>query len=120
MLYEVITNLKQLRLQLPDDEEQETFVYEFTGPAEIKGADLMKDKALRVFNPATHLMSLMDGVKLEVELQVDLGRGYVPSEVNEKYIEAVGTIPMDAIFSPVSKARVITSYSIHYTKLYES
>ena len=55
----------------------------------------------------------MEGVKLDLEMQVDLGRGYVPSEVNEKYIEVVGTIPMDAIFSPVSKVR----YSVEPTRV---
>lgn len=110
---ELLNNLKQLRLQLPDDEEQATYLYEFTGAAEIKGADLMKEKSLKVFNPGTHLMSLMEGTRLDVEIQIDLGRGYVPSEVNEKYIEIVGTIPMDAIFSPVVKAR----YSVEPTRV---
>jgi DNA-directed RNA polymerase subunit alpha len=110
---ELLNNLKQLRLQLPDDEEQATFLYELAGPKDVSGADLMKDKSLKVFNPGTHLMSMMDGVRLDLEIQVDLGRGYVPSEVNERYIEIVGTIPMDAIFSPVSKAR----YSVEPTRV---
>jgi DNA-directed RNA polymerase subunit alpha len=110
---EILNSLKQLRVQLPGDEEQATFLYEFEGPAEVKGADFMKDKAIKVMNPATHLFSMMEGVKIDVEVQVDLGRGYVPSEVNEKYIDVVGTIPMDAIFSPVVKAR----YSVEPTRV---
>ena len=38
-------------------------------------------------------------------MQIDLGRGYVPAEVNEHYIEVVGTIPIDAIFTPVPKVK---------------
>ena len=55
----------------------------------------------------------MDEAKIDLEIQVDLGRGYVPSEVNEKYVEVVGTIPMDAIFSPVRKVR----YSVEPTRV---
>jgi DNA-directed RNA polymerase subunit alpha len=50
-------------------------------------------------------MTLMDNARLEFEVQIDLGRGYVPSEVNERYVEVIGTIPMDAIFSPVKKVK---------------
>jgi DNA-directed RNA polymerase subunit alpha len=52
-------------------------------------------------------------VHLDLEIQVDLGRGYVPAEVNERYVEIVGTIPMDAIFSPVTKVK----YSIEPTRV---
>ena len=55
----------------------------------------------------------MDEAKIDLEIQVDLGRGYVPSEVNEKYVEVVGTIPMDAIFSPVRKVK----YSVEPTRV---
>ncbi len=47
----------------------------------------------------------MDDANFEMEIQIDLGRGYVPAELNEKYIEIIGTIPMDAIFSPIKKVK---------------
>jgi DNA-directed RNA polymerase subunit alpha len=50
-------------------------------------------------------MTLMDDARLEFEVQIDLGRGYIPSEVNERYVDVIGTIPMDAIFSPVKKVK---------------
>jgi DNA-directed RNA polymerase subunit alpha len=50
-------------------------------------------------------MTLMDNAKIDLEIQIDLGRGYVPSEVNERYVEVIGTIPLDAIFSPVKKVK---------------
>jgi DNA-directed RNA polymerase subunit alpha len=58
-------------------------------------------------------MTLMADARVEFEIQVDLGRGYVPSEVNEKYIEVIGTIPMDAIFSPVKKVK----YAVEPTRV---
>jgi DNA-directed RNA polymerase subunit alpha len=55
----------------------------------------------------------MENAKLEVEVQIDLGRGYVPSEVNERYLEVIGTIPLDAIFSPVKKVK----YAVEPTRV---
>jgi DNA-directed RNA polymerase subunit alpha len=110
---EVLNSLKQLRIRLPNDEEQGTFLFELTGPADITGASLEQEKGFEVLNPAIKICTLSEGVKLDLEIQVDLGRGYVPSEVNEKYIEIVGTIPMDAIFSPVKKVK----YSVEPTRV---
>jgi len=50
-------------------------------------------------------MTLMEDANIGLEVQIDLGRGYVPSEVNERYIEVFNTIPVDAIFSPVKKVK---------------
>jgi DNA-directed RNA polymerase subunit alpha len=102
---EVLNQMKQIRVKLPDDEEQAVFLYELKGPGNIDGAFFAKDKALEVLNPGIKICTLMDDAKIDLEIQVDLGRGYVPSEVNEKYVEVVGTISMDAIFSPVRKVK---------------
>jgi len=58
-------------------------------------------------------MTLMDKANIDLELQIDLGRGYVPAETNEKYIDVVGTIPIDAVFSPVKKV----AFSIENTRV---
>lgn len=110
---ELLNNLKQVRLRLPNDEEQATFLYELQGPMEITGASLADGKAVEVLNPGVKLGNLMAGTRIDIEVQVDLGRGYVPSEVNEKYVEVVGTIPMDAIFSPIRKVK----YSVEPTRV---
>ncbi|MEI6875313.1 MAG: DNA-directed RNA polymerase subunit alpha [Spirochaetota bacterium] len=110
---EVLNSLKQVRLRLPNEEEQATFLYEFAGPMEITGASFAADKPVEVLSPNVKIAHLAVGAKIDVEIQVDLGRGYVPSEVNEKYVEVVGTIPMDAIFSPVKKVK----YSVEPTRV---
>ena len=51
------------------------------------------------------IFTMMEGAHIDVEIQVDLGRGYTPAEVNEHYIEIIGTLPMDAIFTPVQKVK---------------
>jgi DNA-directed RNA polymerase subunit alpha len=102
---EVINNLKQIRLKLPEDVEQEVVMFEWSGKGEIKSDDFTKDGLIEVLSTGQHIMTMMDNAKLEFEIQIDLGRGYVPSDVNERYIEVIGTIPMDAIFSPVKKVK---------------
>jgi len=109
----VLNNFKQIRLKLSNDVEQESFFYEYQGPCDVKARDFAKEGRLDVFNGDIPVISLMDGAKVDIEFQVDLNRGYVPSEVNEKYIEEVGTIPMDAIFSPVRRVK----YSIEDTRV---
>ena len=102
---EIINTLKQIRFRLPNDLEQDTILYEFKGPGVVKSQDLFKEGQIEVMTTDVVIFTMMEGAHLDVEIQVDLGRGYVPAEVNEHYIEVVGTIPMDAIFTPVPKVK---------------
>jgi DNA-directed RNA polymerase subunit alpha len=110
---EVLNNLKQIRLSLPEDLEQDVILYEWSGKREIKSDDFAKTGQVEVFSKGQHIMTLADNAKVEFEIQVDFGRGYVPSEVNAQYIEVIGTIPMDAIFSPVKRVK----YSVEPTRV---
>lgn len=109
---EIINCLKQLQLRLPSNVEQKTILIEAQGNGTITGADVEKD-GLEVMNKELHIATLMEKANLELELQVDLGRGYVPAEVNEKYVEVIGTIPIDAVFSPIRRVK----YSIENTRV---
>jgi DNA-directed RNA polymerase subunit alpha len=102
---EVINNLKQIRLRLPQETEQDILMYEWSGKGEIRSDNFERTGQVEVLSPGQHIMTLMDEARLEFEVQIDLGRGYIPSEVNERYVEVIGTIPMDAIFSPVKKVK---------------
>ncbi len=102
---EVLNNLKQIRLRLPEDVEQETYLYEFKGPVTVSSDMLAKDSQLEIMSEPVPIFTMMEGGRVEFEVQVDFGRGYVPAEVNERYIEVVGTIPMDAIYSPVTRVK---------------
>jgi DNA-directed RNA polymerase subunit alpha len=102
---EVINNLKQMRLKLPDDVEQEVLLYEWKGKCEINSDDFERSGQVDVLSKGQHIMTLMEEANVAFEIQIDLGRGYVPSEVNERYIEVINTIPVDAIFSPVKKVQ---------------
>ena len=102
---EVINNLKQIRLKLPDDMEQDILLYEWSGRTQVTSDDFSRTGQVDVLSGGQHIMTLMDNARVELEIQIDLGRGYVPSEVNERYVEVIGTIPLDAIFSPVKKVK---------------
>ena len=102
---EIINSLKMIRLRLPNDVEQDTIQYEFKGPGVVKSDDFAKEGQLEIMTKDTVIFTMMEGAHLDIEIQVDLGRGYVPAETNEHYIEVVGTIPMDAIFTPVPKVK---------------
>ncbi|MDR0316108.1 MAG: DNA-directed RNA polymerase subunit alpha [Treponema sp.] len=102
---EVINSLKQIRLKLPADSEQDILLYEWSGKTEVKSDDFARIGQVEVLSTGQHIMTLMDNARVDFEIQIDLGRGYVPSEVNERYVEVIGTIPLDAIFSPVKKVK---------------
>ncbi len=102
---EILNSLKQMRLRLPDDVEQDTIEYEFNGPGTIKSDDFAKEGHLEVMTKDKLIFTMMESARLKIEIQVDLGKGYVPQEVNEQYVEVVSSIPMDAIFSPISKVK---------------
>jgi DNA-directed RNA polymerase subunit alpha len=98
-----INSLKMLQIELPEHVEQKVIFINKKGGCEITGADLETDSEICIKNKELHLMTLMSEAHIELEIQIDLGRGYVPAELNEKYIEEIGTIPVDAIFSPIKR-----------------
>ncbi|MEL3908451.1 MAG: DNA-directed RNA polymerase subunit alpha [Treponemataceae bacterium] len=105
---EIINNIKQLDLKLINGEDSGTFMFEFQGKKTITGNDFTVDENLEIINKDMFVMELMADAHFEVEMQIDFGRGYVPAEVNEKYIDIMGSIPLDALYSPVEKV----NYSI--------
>ena len=110
---EVINNLKQLKIKLPEDVEQKIINLELKGTGEITGADFKVDDEIEIINGDLKIATMMEKANLDIEVQIDLGRGYVPAEVNEKYIEVIGTIAIDSVFSPI----VRVSYDIENTRI---
>lgn len=102
---EIINNLKQVHLRLPEDVEQDTFQYVFSGPKTVTGGDFDMPGRLEVITKDLPIFTMMEGTRIEFEVQVDLGRGYVSAEENEHYVEVIGTIPIDSIFTPVEKVK---------------
>ena len=102
---QIIAALKRLRFKLNENEEQKTIAIEFSGAKTVTGADFVQS-GVEVLNPELKVMTLMDDARFEMELNIDFGRGYIPSDMNAKYIDVVGTIPIDALFSPVKRVSI--------------
>ncbi|MGL4368355.1 MAG: DNA-directed RNA polymerase subunit alpha, partial [Spirochaetota bacterium] len=76
------------------------------GPGILTGADFAVDSDIEIMNKDLVIANLDVNGKFDVELQIERGRGYVPSEMNKGNTDTIGVIPIDAIFSPVKKVNV--------------
>jgi DNA-directed RNA polymerase subunit alpha len=99
---DIILNLKEVRLRL-NDSEQQTLRIEAKGPGTVYAKDIIAPANAEILNPDHKIATLSRDAKLEMEMIVKLGRGYVPAERNKEEGAPVDTIFIDAIFSPVQK-----------------
>jgi DNA-directed RNA polymerase subunit alpha len=99
---DIILNLKEVRLRL-NDGEQHTLKVEAKGPATVLAKDITGSANVEILNPEQKIATLSRDAKLDMELVVKLGRGYVPAEKNREEGAPVDTVFIDAIFSPVQK-----------------
>ncbi len=99
---DIILNLKEVRLKL-HTEGPKTIRVKAEGPMVLKAGDIITDDAVEILNPDHYLATLSKDAKLSMEMVVKIGRGYVPAERNKDENQPIGTIPMDAIFSPIKK-----------------
>jgi DNA-directed RNA polymerase subunit alpha len=100
-LVEIILNLKTLRFKLHDVEETRVMV-KVKGEKKVKAKDIKTSSEIEVLNPEAVIATLTDkDAELEMELIVKAGRGYVPVENVEKKKFELGTIAIDAVYSPV-------------------
>ncbi len=105
---QIIQNLKKLRMKLYTDKEKEIFLDE-KGPLEVKASHIKTDSEIEIINPDLHIATLEDDGKLSMQINVARGRGYVEASENKRENQPIGTIPVDSIFSPVSKVK----YEVH-------
>jgi DNA-directed RNA polymerase subunit alpha len=99
---EIVLNLKEVRLKL-HTEGPKTIRVKAEGPKVLKAGDILTGDAVEILNPDHYLATLSRDGKLSMEMVVKVGRGYVPAERNKEETQPIGTIPMDAIFSPIKK-----------------
>jgi len=99
---EIILNLKEVRLKL-HTEGSKTIRVKAEGPKVLKAGDILTGDAVEILNPDHYIATLSRDGKLSMEIVVKVGRGYIPAERNKEEGQPIGTIPMDAIFSPIKK-----------------
>jgi len=73
------------------------------GEKEVKAKDIIHDESVEILNPEHHIATLGKGAKLNMEMVVKKGRGYVPAERNKEENQPIGTIAIDSLFSPIKK-----------------
>jgi len=101
---EIILNLKALRLVLHSDEPKILLLEaEAEGKGDISALDIQTDADVEILNSDLHIATLDEGGHLRMEIYVDNGRGYVLAEQNKDPNQPIGVIPMDSIFSPVTR-----------------
>ncbi len=107
---EIVLNLKQVRLKRQiDSADAETVKVSFTGKDQLTAGDLGAFMAnYQVLNPDLLICHMDASVKFEMELTIEKGRGYVPAEENKKMDAVLGTIALDAIYTPIKNV----NYSI--------
>jgi len=110
---EILSTLKNLQIKLPEDVDNKMLFIECKGPGVLKGSDFEVDNDIEIMNKDLVVFTMMEQAHIDLEVQIDLGRGYVPSETNENYIEVIGTLPLDAVFSPVKRV----NFSIENTRV---
>lgn len=101
----IILNLKKLRFKY-DSELPKVLHIVKDGEAELTGADFAIDSDVEVMNPETHIASIERGGRIDMEVQIERGRGYMPGEISKSSVETIGVIPIDAIFSPIRKVNI--------------
>lgn len=104
---DIVLNFKQLRLKMDLDTPM-TIRIERNGEQEVKAGDIDTPPEVQVLNPDLHLATLVDKhAKFYAELGIAKGRGYVPAEKQKVNEQLIGLIPIDAIFTPITKVNYV-------------
>ena len=99
---DIILNLKQIPLKVYTDQPK-TLVLRATKPGEVRARDIVADADVEILEPDAHIATVSDGGKLEMELRIKRGRGYVSADKNFDEDLGIGWIPIDSVHSPVKK-----------------
>lgn len=99
---ELILNIKGLVLNSHSKIPKSIYI-KANAKGEIKAKDIEVDETIEIINPDLHIATLTKDTKLNIEMEVSHGRGYVPAELNKKEDKEIGIIPVDAIFTPIKK-----------------
>jgi len=121
-LTEIILNLKQVRFKKQiEDVNDEKIIVTITGQDEFKAGDLQRFlSGFKVLNPELVICHMETDVKLQMEVSVNKGRGYVPADENKPAEAEFGLIAVDSIFTPIKNVRFnIENYRVEQKTDYE-
>ncbi len=111
---EIVLNMKSLVAKIYDNTPK---IVEIAaeGPCEVTAGDIKHDAAVEILNPELHIATLGEDAKLNIEITLDKGRGYVPGERNKLLSgnNVIGVLPVDSIYTPVLKV----NYTVDNTRV---
>ena len=99
---EIVLNIKGLIVRSHSKAPKSVYI-KANKKGEIKAKDIISDEMIEVLNPEHHIATLTQDIPFNMELEISRGRGYVPADQNKKEGAPVGTIAIDAIFTPIIK-----------------
>lgn len=105
---DIILNLKGVRFKMHGHESRVVRIVQ-KGEGLVKAGDIITDPNVEVLNPNHHIATCSKDANLEMEMVVRMGKGYVPADRNRDEKAPVGTIPIDSIFSPLTKVNFTVS-----------
>ena len=109
---EMILSLKELSATI-DGEESKVLKIQAVGPCEVTGADIICPPEVEIISKDLHIATLDENAKLNMEIHVNKGRGYVSAEENKNDSMPIGTLPVDSIYTPNEKV----SYNLENTRV---
>ena len=119
---DIVLNLKQIRFkQMTEGIDNEKIVVTVTGQDQLKAGDLNNYlSSFEVLNPAMVICNMEPDMKLQMEIQINKGRGYVPAEENQPVDAEFGIIAVDSIFTPVRNVKyAVENYRVEQKTDYE-
>ena len=109
---EIVLNVKRLILKL-HSQGMKTVYIDAVGPCEVTAGDIKADGEVEILNPELHICTLGEGATFNMEITLSQGRGYVPADRNKTPQTVIGVIPIDSIYSPVTKV----NYTVEPTRV---
>jgi DNA-directed RNA polymerase subunit alpha len=109
---EIILNLKKLSLRIHSDEEK-ILEIEAEGEGTVTAGDIRADSDVEILNPELHIATLAPGARLHIRMTANRGRGYVPADANKKEDAPIGVIPIDSIYTPITRV----NYQVENTRV---
>src|SRR3974390_1911748 len=101
---DIVLNLKKV-LFIAHSREPQTLLLAVNKEGEVTAADIQLNQNVELVNPTQHICTLDKKKKFEMELEVKVGRGFLPGDENKKPNQAIGVIAIDSLFSPVTRVR---------------
>ncbi|NOY75512.1 MAG: DNA-directed RNA polymerase subunit alpha [Kiritimatiellaeota bacterium] len=102
---EIVLNLKQVKLTCEGDISSKMLEIVKSKAGTITAADIISDGTVEILNPDQIICTVDKKTDIRMELEISKGRGYVPAENNKKQDHPLGTIPIDSLFSPITRVK---------------